>query len=187
MGSRQIGLAPIIGAFAGGLILDAVVFRSFRRPEVVEELDAIQEEVQGPAKGKIAGLVKHYEHRHIEDLIEPIAQVFVPVFFVFTGMAVDLTTFADKSVLLTALGITAAAFAGKIVAGMFAGKGVNKWIIGFGMVPRGEVGLIFATIGAGLGVVTGATFSIIIIMVILTTLLTPPILTHLLKKQDTAA
>lgn len=181
--ASEIGLAPIIGAFAGGLILDAVVFRSFQRPDFVEELEEIQEEVTGPAKGKIANMMEHYEHRHIEDLIEPVAQVFVPLFFVFTGMAVDLTTFADTSVLMTALGITAAAFIGKIVAGLFAGKGVNKWIIGFGMVPRGEVGLIFATIGAGLGVITGSTFSVIIIMVIFTTLLTPPILTYLLKKQ----
>ena len=98
-------------------------------------------------------------------------------------MAVDLTTFADTAILKTALGITIIAFLGKIVAGLFAGKDVNKWIIGFGMVPRGEVGLIFATIGAGLGVITDGVFSVIIIMVIITTLLTPPILTHLLKKQ----
>ena len=181
--AAQLGLAPIIGAFAGGLILDAVVFRTFRRPEFVEELSEIEAEVDGPAKGKIADIVHRYEHRHIEDLIEPVAQVFVPIFFVVTGMAVDLTTFADTSIIVTALVITAVAFAGKIVAGLFAGEGVNKWIVGFGMVPRGEVGLIFATIGAGLGVVTDGVFSIIIIMVILTTLLTPPILTHLLKKQ----
>ena len=177
-----IGLAPIIGAFAGGLILDAVVFRRFRRPEFVEELSEIAESTSGQAKEKIAHIMHYYEHKHIEDLIEPVAQVFVPLFFVVTGMAVDLTTFADSTIILTALGVTVAAFAGKIIAGFVAGKGVNKWIIGFGMVPRGEVGLIFATIGAGLGVVTDGVFSIIIIMVILTTLLTPPVLTALLKR-----
>lgn len=181
--AAQLGLAPIIGAFAGGLILDAVVFRRFRRPEYVEELAEIENDVTGPAKGKIAELVHRYEHRHIEDLIDPVAQVFVPIFFVVTGMAVDLTTFADPTIVLTALGITVAAFVGKIVAGLFAGQGVNKWIVGFGMVPRGEVGLIFATIGAGLGVVTDGVFSVIIIMVILTTLLTPPVLTYLLKRE----
>lgn len=181
--AAQIGLAPIIGAFAGGLILDAVVFRTFKRPEFVEELHEISEEVTGPPKGRIAAIMNRYEHKHIEDLMEPVAQLFVPIFFVMTGMAVDLTTFADKTILLTALGITVAAFLGKIIAGAFAGKGVNKWIVGFGMVPRGEVGLIFATIGAGLGVITGGVFSVIIIMVILTTLLTPPILTYLLKQQ----
>lgn len=185
--AAKLGLAPIIGAFAGGLILDAVVFRRFKRPEYVEEIAEIAEEAQAPTKGRLADMVHRYEHRHIEDLIEPVAQVFVPLFFVVTGMAVDLTTFADTSILMTALGITAAAFAGKLVAGLFAGKGTNKWIVGFGMVPRGEVGLIFATIGAGLGVITGGTFSVIIIMVILTTLLTPPILTTLLKKSEAQA
>ncbi len=181
--AAEIGLAPIIGAFAGGLILDAVVFRRFKRPDYVEELAEMEADAPAPIKGKLADIVHRYEHRHVEDLIEPVAQVFVPIFFVVTGMAVDLTTFADTTILATALGITAVAFFGKIVAGLFAGKGVNKWIVGFGMVPRGEVGLIFATIGAGLGVITGGVFSVIIIMVILTTLLTPPILTHLLRKQ----
>lgn len=178
-----IGLAPIIGAFAGGLILDAVVFKNFRRPEFVEELAEITDGTTGAARTKIDKIMHDYEHKHVEDLIEPVAQVFVPIFFVVTGMAVDLSTFADTSILLTALGITVAAFAGKIIAGFAAGKGTNKWIVGFGMVPRGEVGLIFATMGASLGVITGSVFSVIIIMVILTTLLTPPILTTLLRRN----
>jgi Kef-type K+ transport system membrane component KefB len=53
------------------------------------------------------------------------------------------------------------------------------------MVPRGEVGLIFAMVGKNLGVMSEAMFSVIVIMVILTTLLTPPILTVLLRRQKT--
>ena len=89
----------------------------------------------------------------------------------------------DTKILLVALGITAVAFVGKYVAGLAAGK-VNKNLVGFGMVPRGEVGLIFATIGRSLGVVTPELFSVIVIMVILTTLLTPPILSSLIKRQE---
>ncbi|MFA5184755.1 MAG: cation:proton antiporter [Patescibacteria group bacterium] len=66
--------------------------------------------------------------------------------------------------------------------GTVAGK-ANKWIVGFGMVPRGEVGLIFAMIGKTLGVIDERMFSVIVIMVIVTTLLTPPLLSMLLKKQ----
>lgn len=178
----ELGLAPIVGAFAGGLILDAVVFRRFRRPEFVEELEEVKEEVTGAVKEKVGRVMHRYEQRHVEDLIEPIAQLMVPVFFVVTGMSVNLATFADTGVLLTALAVTVAALAGKLVAGCFAGKGTNKWVVGFGMVPRGEVGLIFATIGASLGVITGGVFSVIIIMVILTTLLTPPVLSLLIKR-----
>lgn len=178
-----IGLAPIIGAFAGGLILDEVVFKRFRRPDFCEELDEIQKDASPAVKEKVAKISHHYEHRHVEDLLEPVGQVFVPIFFVYTGMSVDLTTFSDPAIILTALGLTVAAIVGKVVAGFAAGKGVNHWLIGFGMAPRGEVGLIFATIGLSLGVIEGGVYSVVIIMVILTTLLTPPILTQLLKKM----
>ena len=92
-----------------------------------------------------------------------------------------MATLFDPSIILVALAITVVAFVGKIVAGLGAGK-VNKSLVGWGMVPRGEVGLIFATIGRGLGVVTDELFSVIVIVVILTTLLTPPILTYQLKR-----
>ena len=85
--------------------------------------------------------------------------------------------------MLAALGITAVAFVGKIVSGLAAGK-VDKLLVGFGMIPRGEVGLIFAMIGKSLNVINDEIFSVIVIMVILTTLLTPPILTYLIKRNS---
>lgn len=183
--ASELGLAPIVGAFAAGLILDPVCFRFFRKPEIVEEIDEALESLGADerTKARVAGVLQHRAAHHVEDLIDPIAHFVVPIFFVLTGMSVDLATLADPAIIFTALGITVVAFLGKIIAGAFAGKGTNKWIVGFGMVPRGEVGLIFATIGAGLGVVTGSVFSIIVIMVVLTTLLSPPILSYLIKKQ----
>ncbi|PIR82363.1 cation:proton antiporter [Candidatus Kaiserbacteria bacterium CG10_big_fil_rev_8_21_14_0_10_59_10] len=182
-----IGLAPIVGAFAAGLVLDPVVFRYFRSPEAVEELQsALGEEADERVRTRVESVMRHQNTKHVEELIEPIAFFLVPIFFVHVGMQVDLATFADLPILLTALGLTAAAFIGKLVAGLAAGKGANKWIVGFGMVPRGEVGLIFATIGASLGVITGGVFSVIVIMVILTTLVTPPILSILLRRRAAA-
>ena len=183
--AHLIGLAPIIGAFAGGLILDDVTFKRFRKPDFCEDLKDIRSMVSPKAKKKVDNIMHHYEHRHVEDLLEPIGQMFVPIFFIFTGMSVDLTTFADPSIILVALGLTLAAIVGKVVAGFFSGKGVNSFVVGFGMVPRGEVGLIFATIGMGLGVITDGVYSAVIIMVILTTLLAPPILTSLLRNMKT--
>jgi Kef-type K+ transport system membrane component KefB len=81
------------------------------------------------------------------------------------------------------LGVTAAAIIGKLLAGLAAGRAAGGWLVGWGMVPRGEVGLIFAMAGRQLGVMNEAMFSVIVIMVILTTLITPPVLSHLLKKQ----
>ncbi|MFH1291601.1 MAG: cation:proton antiporter [bacterium] len=187
--AQLIGLAPIVGAFAAGLILDPVHFRYFKDPKVVRDVrKAIEEiECEHGIKEKIEKAVEPHSHRHIEDLIEPLGNFLIPIFFVMTGMAVKLETMFDLSILGVALAITAVAFIGKIIAGSVAGKGVNKTIIGFGMVPRGEVGLIFAVIGKNLGVVSDQVFSVIVIVVILTTLLTPPILTFLLKRQDKKA
>ena len=184
--AQLIGLAPIVGAFAAGLILDPVHFRYFKDPKVVRDIKNAVESVECErnVKDKIEEAIKPHAHRHIEDLIEPLGNFLIPIFFIVTGMSVKIDTMFDLRVLALALGITIAAFIGKIAAGYVAGKGVNKAIIGFGMVPRGEVGLIFAVIGKSLGVVNDQVFSIIVIMVILTTLLPPPILTYLLKKQD---
>ncbi len=178
----EIGLAPIVGAFAAGLVLDAVVFRHFKRPAVAEELEHALVDADERTRSRVEGVIERQNAKHVEELIEPVALFLVPIFFIVTGMSVDLRTFADPSVLLSALGVTLVAFAGKVAAGVAAGAGVNKWIVGFGMVPRGEVGLIFATIGASLGVVNDSVFSVIVIMIILTTLLTPPLLSVMLKR-----
>ncbi len=180
--AQFIGLAPIVGAFAAGLILDPVHFRYFKDNKVVRDVKAELKDAPKGLKERINKAIEHHSHRHLEDLIEPLAHFLVPIFFVMTGMGVNLTTFGNPKVLLVALIVTVVAFVGKWVAGLGAGKGVNKNLIGFGMVPRGEVGLIFASIGKGLGVVSDEVFSVIVIMVIFTTLLTPPILSMLLKR-----
>jgi Kef-type K+ transport system membrane component KefB len=176
-----IGLAPIVGAFAAGLVLEPVHFRGFLEPAMVadvrEELPAMPAEV----RERLERRMDHHSHRHVEELVEPLAQLLVPLFFVLTGFMVNLRTLFDLPVLLVALGLTAAAVAGKLLAGAAAGP-VRRWMVGWGMVPRGEVGLIFATIGRSLGVVGEEVFSVIVLVVIFTTLMTPPVLGWLLRR-----
>ena len=180
--AHAVGLAPIIGAFAAGLLFEPVFLKDFETPKVVQEIEPLlPDQVPGLRDKVRAVLVRHTRHQH-EHLIEPIGYFFVPVFFVLTGMQVDLRTLSDPQVVFVALGLTSAAVVGKLAAGFFAGKGKNAWIVGWGMVPRGEVGLIFAMVGKQLGVMSEGMFSVIVIMVILTTLLTPPMLTRLLRK-----
>lgn len=189
--AHVMGLAPIIGAFAAGLLFEPVFLHRFDRPTIVREIEPLLP-MEPPAgapglESSLAGrlraiLAKHTGHQH-EHLIEPIGYFFVPVFFVLTGMQVDLQTLADPSVLVIGLGLTAAAVVGKLVAGLAAGREAGGWLVGWGMVPRGEVGLIFAMTGRQLGVINEAMFSIIVIMVILTTLITPPVLSYLLKSR----
>lgn len=151
--ANAAGLAAIVGAFAAGLLLEEVHFRGFK------------------------------EQIRIEDLLRPVAAFLVPVFFVQMGIQVRLETFADMSVLGVAAGLTAAAIVGKQVCGLGVPRGYDRLTVGVGMIPRGEVGLIFAGIGKNLKVIDDATFSAVVIMVIVTTLFTPPLLKWTLSKS----
>ena len=179
--AHLIGLAPIIGAFAAGLLFEPVFLRHFETPRIVQEAAPLLP--AGEAGHALRALMEKHAHHQHESMIEPIGYFFVPVFFVLTGMQVDLRTLADPMLVAIALGITIAAVAGKLAAGFAAGRDSSPWVVGWGMVPRGEVGLIFAVAGQKLGVLSESMFSIIVIMVILTTLVTPPVLTFLLKQQ----
>lgn len=155
--ANQVGLASIVGAFATGLIL---VEEQFKHSDDDE-----------------------YK---IIDEIKPINIFFVPVFFVMTGMQVNLSVFSDSQVVLVALAITAVAMIGKVFAGwgFFSKEKIHRLIIGIGMIPRGEVGLIFASVGKSLGVVDDKVYAITVIVVVLTTLLPPIILSKLIKKYN---
>jgi Kef-type K+ transport system membrane component KefB len=100
---------------------------------------------------------------------------------VLMGMRTDLRAFAEPGVLVLALVLTVVAIAGKLVCGVGGGRKVNRLAVGLGMVPRGEVGLIFANIGHGLvlsgeRIVSDTAYSAVVVMVILTTMATPPAL-----------
>ncbi len=181
--AQWIGLAPIVGAFAAGLVFDPVHFRHFKDPEIVTDVRKAIENLHSKEREGILHALERHSHRHVEELIEPLGHFLVPLFFLMIGLKVELALLAQPAILLVALVITVAAFAGKIVSGLVAGK-VRKSIVGWGMVPRGEVGLIFASMGLALGVISKDVFSVIVIMVILTTLFTPPVLTLLLRKHD---
>jgi Kef-type K+ transport system membrane component KefB len=152
--SAAIGLAAIVGAYAAGLILEDVHYQDFTK------------------RGE----------RGLEELLHPIGVFLVPIFFVLMGMRVDLSAFARSDVLGFAALLTLAAVIGKQACALGAiGHGLDRLSIGLGMIPRGEVGLIFANIGLGLTVrgepiVDTAIYSAIVIMVIVTTMATPPAL-----------
>jgi len=157
-----IGLAPIVGAYAAGLILEDVHYREL----------AVKEE------------------RQLEELIRPISAFLVPVFFVLMGMRVDLTAFGRPEIVGLAAALTVAAIVGKQACALGAVGTKLDWMsIGVGMIPRGEVGLIFANIGLNLVVrgeriIDAATYSAVVIMVVFTTLITPPALKWSLNRKN---
>lgn len=149
-----IGLAAIVGAYAAGLILEDVHYRDFTQ------------------RGE----------RGLHELLSPIGALLVPVFFVLMGMRVDLSSFSHAGILGFAAVLTVAAILGKQACALGAlRRDLDSLSIGIGMIPRGEVGLIFANIGLGLAVhgervVDDAIYSAVVIMVIITTMATPPAL-----------
>jgi Na+:H+ antiporter len=152
--AARADLAPIVGAFAAGLILEGPYFSPFEESR----------------------------ESSIESLLHPISTFLVPIFFVLTGVQVQLGTFADPKVLGLAAVLTIVAWIGKQACSLgVVQRGVDRWVVGLGMVPRGEVGLIFANIGATLSiggepVITPSTYAAVVCMVVLTTLVTPPAL-----------
>lgn len=177
----SIGLAAIVGAFTAGIILDPVHFRHFDNPAIVTEMQTVLKTAPIQAQQEAELVLERYADHHVDSIIAPIGYFLSPIFFVMTGFAVNLQLLGNIHVVLVALGLTAVAVGGKVVAGLAAGK-VRKIVVGFGMVPRGEVGLIFAAMGRQLNVINAEEFSIIVLIVILTTLITPPILSKLLRK-----
>ncbi|MGA8807922.1 MAG: cation:proton antiporter [Thermoanaerobaculia bacterium] len=149
-----IGSAVIIGAFAAGLVL-----------------------------------ARTDRGREIEHEVYDVAQFFIPIFFVSVGAAVDVKALnpfrADtRQFFVVGILLTLVAIAGKLVAGYAAfGRPLRKIVIGVGMIPRGEVGLIFAQLGLTAGLLSAGLYSSVAMMVMVTTFVAPPLLRSLLSKQ----
>jgi Kef-type K+ transport system membrane component KefB len=183
-GATLVGLAPIVGAFAAGLILDAVHFKGFAFPEVVGDLLKFRG-FDKKEKEKIALLAEKHKDTHIEELVSTLGLLFIPIFFVFTGLQIEFSSLLNPDLYISALIITVVAFFGKAVAGIAAsGSTKEKLLVGVAMVPRGEVGLIFASVGKSIGAINDELFSVIIIVVIATTFVAPPLLKKLLSNYS---
>jgi Kef-type K+ transport system membrane component KefB len=118
--SNLAGLAPIVGAYAAGLIME---------PAHVETLE-------------------EREHHSLESLLHPLVMVLAPIFFVLMGAKVNISALFSAETLTFAAVLAGLGVLGKYVAGYGAGGGLRASVLGWGMVPRGEVGLIFVAVGS---------------------------------------
>ena len=155
--AEHLGSAMIVGSFAAGLVLART------------------------DRGK-----------DIEHEVHDIAQFFIPIFFVSVGAAIDLRTLnpfdpETRPFLLFGGVLTVVAIIGKLASGWAAtGKGLKPHVIGVGMIPRGEVGLIFARLGLSSGLIAAGLYSSVAMMVVVTTFGTPPLLRRFLTKRPSA-
>lgn len=149
--AEHLGLAGILGAFALGVALDDLHFAGYKQVEKLK----------------------------LEDLIKPMSDIFVPVFFILMGMNVDLTSLLNPSSLQLSLILIACAILGKLACAFAIWRpSVDRWLVAFGMLPRGEVGIIFASLGFRLGIFSQADYSALVMMVFVTTFLAPSLIAY---------
>ena len=153
------GLATIIGAFAAGVVLSDSFFSHSDKAH----------------DGRVYS---------IRELIMPLEVILVPIFFILMGIQVKFEAFLSWPVMTLAGGLIIAAVAGKLVSGFGASSPANKLVVGIGMLPRGEVGLVFAAIGRAIGVIDDSIFAAIVLMVFVTTVAAPPWLKVALSRQS---
>jgi Kef-type K+ transport system membrane component KefB len=157
------GLAVIVGAYAAGLILEPAHVRTLEQREL---------------------------HR-LKELVQPLVAVFSPLFFVLMGARIETRAFLSGRTLLLAVVLGGLGILGKVLAGCTAGSGLRSSLVGWGMVPRGEVGLIFVATGSqltldGHRLLAPDLQAAIILALVLTTLAGPVGLEHSLRRRKTA-
>jgi Kef-type K+ transport system membrane component KefB len=157
--SNAIGFAPIVGAFVAGLILEDSHSARF-----VERGEA-----------------------SLSNRMEPISSWLVPIFFVLMGMRADFRAMAHPRTLLLVALLSLAAVVGKLACALGAPRGSNRLAIALGMIPRGEVSLVFATLGLSIGLLDAGHYSALLTVVVVTTLLTPAALRGSLRPSAAAA
>jgi Kef-type K+ transport system membrane component KefB len=117
------------------------------------------------------------QHERIAGDLGAIGNIFIPIFFVQIGLNTDLAAMTKPSVIGLAAALSAVGIIGKLAAAWGAkGTKSDKWLIGIGMVPRGEVGLIFASIGLSNGVLSKDLYGALLAVILLSTVITPPLL-----------
>jgi len=176
---RFVRFLKVEGSFVVGSFVFAIAVGL-----AAEHFAGLEPIVGAFAAGLVAGQTSFADR--IEAELRPISFLFVPIFFLFIGSRVDVVALSDPQVLLAGGIISFLAIVGKLVAGLgVLSKGVSRRVVGVGMVPRGEVGLIFAALGAGeLSAVVGAgENAIVVLMVVVTTLLAPLILNRMLRNE----
>ena len=171
----------------GQVLLTALIFAFFLSyVAAVIQLEAI---LGAFAAGLV--LAETDKRRELEEQVIPVADILVPIFFVTVGAKTDLSVLnpavpSNREGLTLAIFLIVVAIIGKVVTGLtvFGQPGINRLAIGVGMIPRGEVGLVFAGVGSASGALSEATEAAIIMMVILTTFLAPPLLRLVFQEPE---
>ncbi|MBI2343366.1 MAG: cation:proton antiporter [Deltaproteobacteria bacterium] len=157
--AAKLGLAPIVGAFMAGLLMDEEYFHGYREAAETK----------------------------LEHLMGPITALFLPLFFVIMGLQIDLQAVSSMPIVIATAILTFVAVIGKIVSGLgLPRKKGDRLTVGYGMIPRGEVGLVFAAVGLHTKAITPAFYGVTVLVVVLTTVISPVLLRRRLHRRLSA-
>jgi Kef-type K+ transport system membrane component KefB len=140
----------------------------------------------------VAGLIvaETEAREEVERDIKPLAAVFTPFFFAVTGAQLDLSVLQDPSIALLAVTLAVIGVATKALGGVIGARSIGRWgsiAVGFGMVPRGEVGIVVANLALLTGVVDASLFAAILVAVVLTTVVAPYLLAYAVPRAEAEA
>jgi Kef-type K+ transport system membrane component KefB len=135
----------------------------------------------------VAGLIvaETEAQDELEHEMRPLGQIFTPFFFAVTGAQVDLSALLDPQIALLAVGLAAVGVVTKAAGGLLGARSLGRWgaaTAGFGMVPRGEVGIVVANLGLAAGLLSSGLFSAVLVAVVLTTIVAPYLLAWSIPK-----
>ena len=174
--SYLLGMATVIGAFAAGLILDQVYFNSFSKSHFLKNLELIKNKIDDiDIRNNLNKIIKKEHDENLQELLKPISHLFVPLFFISIGLQIDLNDLFNLRTLCFCIIILSLSLISRILSGFLVGEStsLNKMIIGLGMTPVGEAGLIFAMFGKENNLINNSIFTAIVACVIIASILTP--------------
>lgn len=154
--AAKMGLAAIVGAFTAGLLLEETYFEGY-----LEKRDI-----------------------SLHAIVLPLTNLFLPIFFVLMGMHIQLALMTSLPILLATVVLVIVAVVGKIVSGLGLPKSRgDRLTVGYGMIPRGEVGLVFAAVGLASGAISREFYGVIVLVVVLSTVIAPILLRARLQRR----
>ncbi len=182
--AHVLGLAFVVGAFIAGLILDEVYFKTFSKANFFIHLRNLTTQVPDTKLRKqLNNVIDLQEGKTIKELLKPISHLFVPIFFINIGMMLNISSLLNLKTFALTISLILISFFGRILSGyLVREKNINNLILGLGLTPIGEAGLIFTAFGRDIGIIDGNVLSAIVSAVVISSIITPILIKFSVKK-----
>ncbi len=183
--ASQLGLAPVIGAFIAGIIIKPQDFQNFSQAKFLRDFKQIAQHTNDEnARLQIIKTVNTYQLKSLDELVKPLSNIFVPIFFTYIGLILNLPDLLNIKIFSLAILLIIVSLLGRIIGGLSNSKNLNILVIGLGMTPIGEAGLIFAITGQQLGILSNDILSAVIVALVIITILVPILLKYAIKNKN---